>query len=183
MIIGLAHFCFGFKIMQAVIFPAFFFWFTIPVPGLEAALTGNLQTFITKACYQVGTFMGMDLTSTGSTITVKGTDLEIAEGCSGIRSLMALVMIAAVYANYTQKALWKKAVLFASSFLVFSQFGMAEFAKKTYHDWAGLLFFFPIALAGLYLVDFLLNIKTRRKKKVKRSTRTAKTGAREVTIE
>ena len=196
-IIGLAHFCFGFKIMQAVIFPAFFFWFTIPVPGLEAALTGNLQTFITKACYQAGTFMGMDLTSTGSTITVKGTDLEIAEGCSGIRSLMALVMIAAVYANYTQKALWKKAVLFASSFplaiignfgriftiLVFSQFGMAEFAKKTYHDWAGLLFFFPIALAGLYLVDFLLNIRTRRKKKVKRSIRTAKTGAREVTIE
>ncbi|YCM42389.1 exosortase/archaeosortase family protein [Verrucomicrobiaceae bacterium 227] len=196
-IIGLAHFCFGFKIMKAVIFPAFFFWFTIPVPGLEAALTGNLQTFITKACYHVGILLGMDLTSSGSTITVKGTDLEIAEGCSGIRSLMALVMIAAVYANYTQEILWKKAVLFASSFplaiignfgriftiLVLSQFGMGDFAKKTYHDWAGLLFFFPIALAGLYLVDFLLNIKTRRKKKVKRSHRKAKTGAREVTIE
>jgi len=196
-IIGLTHFCFGFKITKAVIFPAFFFWFTIPVPGLEAALTGNLQTFITESCYFVGTLMGMDLTSTGSTITVKGTDLEIAEGCSGIRSLMALVMIAAVYANYTQKKLWKKAVLFASSFplaivgnfgriftiLVLSQLGMADFAKKTYHDWAGLLFFFPIALAGLYLVDFLLNIEERRKKKVKRSVRSTRTEMREVTTE
>jgi len=196
-IIGLTHFCFGFKIMKAVIFPAFFFWFTIPVPNLEAALTGNLQTLITKSCYHAGLLLGMDLTSSGSTITVKGTDLEIAGGCSGIRSLMALVMIAAVYANYTQKSLWKKAVLFASSFplaivgnfgriftiLVLSQLGMADFAKKTYHDWAGLLFFFPIALSGLYLVDFLLNLKERRKKKVKRSVRTITTKESEVATE
>lgn len=187
-IIGLTHFCFGWKITQAVIFPAFFFWFTIPVPGLEAAVTGNLQTLITKSCYHAGMLLGMDLTSSGSTITIKGTDLEIAEGCSGIRSLMALVMIAAVYANYTQKTLWKKAVLFASSFplaiignfgriftiLVLSQFGMHEFAKKTYHDWAGLLLFFPIALSGLYLMDYLLNFKQNRRKKVKRSVRSTK---------
>ena len=182
-IIGFTHFAFGFHIAKAIIFPAFFFWFTIPVPGLEAALTGNLQTFITKACYHSGIFLGMDLTSSGSTITVKGSDLEIAEGCSGIRSLMALVMIAAVYANYTQKSLWKKAVLFASSLplaiignflriftiLILSQLGFEDFAKQAYHDWAGLLLFFPITLSGLYLFDYLLNFKQRRATKVKRS--------------
>lgn len=187
-ILGMTHFCFGWNITKAMIFPAFFFWFTIPVPGLEAAVTGNLQTLITRSCYHAGLLLGMDLTSSGSTITIKGTDLEIAEGCSGIRSLMALVMIAAVYANYTQKTLWKKVVLFASSFplaiignffriftiLVLSQFGMHEFAKKTYHDWAGLLLFFPIALSGLYVVDYLLNFKEHRRKKVKRSVRTTK---------
>lgn len=182
-IIGLAHFAFGFQITKAIIFPAFFFWFTIPVPGLEAALTGNLQTLITRSCYHLGTFVGMDLTSSGSTISVKGSDLDIAEGCSGIRSLMALTMIAAVYANYTQKSLWKKAVLFASSFplaiignfgriftiLILSQMGFGDFGKKTWHDWAGLLLFFPIALSGLYLFDYLLNFKERMAKKVKRS--------------
>ncbi|MEJ6719052.1 MAG: exosortase/archaeosortase family protein [Akkermansiaceae bacterium] len=182
-IIGLVHFSFGLRFAKAIIFPAFFFWFTIPVPGLEAALTGNLQTLITKLCYQTGMFFGMDLTRSGSTITIGGSDLEIAEGCSGIRSLMALVMIAAVYANYTQKELWKKAVLFASAMplaivgnfgriftiLVLTQLGMEEFAKQTYHDWAGLLLFFPITLSGLYMVDYLLNLKTRRKKKVKRT--------------
>lgn len=181
--IGFVYFCFGKKLVKLVLFPAFFFWFTIPVPGLEAILTGNLQTLITQACYRVGLLVGMDLTSLGSTITVKGSDLEIAEGCSGIRSLMALTMIAAVYSYYTQKLLWKKAVLFASAvplaiignfgriftILVLTQLGFEDFAKKTYHDWAGLLLFFPIALSGLYLFDYLLNFKERRAKKVKHS--------------
>lgn len=184
-IAGLVHFTFGVNFTKAILFPAFFIWFAIPVPGLEAALTGNLQTLITKLCYEAGILLGMDLTRMGTTITIGGSDLEIAEGCSGIRSLMALVMIAAVYANYTQKELWKKAFLFASSFplaiignfgriftiLVLSHVGLEDFAKETYHDWAGLLLFFPIALSGLYLIDYLLNLKSRRRKKVVRSTK------------
>lgn len=196
-IIGITHYCFGWKITKSVIFPAFFFWFTIPVPGLETLLTGRLQILITKLCYHAGVLMGMDLTLSGSTVSVKGTDLEIAAGCSGIRSLMALVMIAAVYANYTQKTLWKKAVLFASSLplaiignfgriftiLILAQLGMGEFAKKTYHDWAGLLLFFPIALSGLYLVDYLLNFKNRRRRKVKRSVKSRKSTMKGATAE
>jgi exosortase len=196
-IIGITHYCFGWKITKAVIFPAFFFWFTIPVPGLETLLTGRLQILITKLCYHAGMLIGMDLTLSGSTVSVKGTDLEIAAGCSGIRSLMALVMIAAVYANYTQKTLWKKAVLFASSLplaiignfgriftiLILAQLGMGEFAKKTYHDWAGLLLFFPIALSGLYLVDYLLNLKNRRRRKVKRSVKSTKSTMKGATTE
>jgi len=184
-IVGFAHYCLGWKVAKAVVFPAFFFWFAIPVPGLEVLLTGRLQILITQLCYHVGVFCGMDLTMAGTNISVKGNGLEIAPGCSGIRSLMALVMISAVYANYTQKELWKKAVLFAASFplaiignfgriftiLVFSQMGLEDFAKQTYHDWAGLLFFFPIALSGLYLIDFLLNYRTRGRKKIKRSVK------------
>lgn len=184
-VIGFVHYLFGFGVTKHMIFPAFFLWFAMPVPGLEMLLTGNLQVFITKACYQTGLFFGMDLISQGSTISIAGSSLDIAEGCSGIRSLMALTMIAAVYANYTQKSLWKKAVLFASSFplavignfgrvftiLVITQLGFEDFARKTYHDWAGLLLFFPIALAGLYMVDYLLNFKSRRRKRVKRSIR------------
>jgi exosortase len=181
-VIGFTYFLCGFGIARHVIFPAFFLWFSIPVPGLEAVLTGNLQTLITRSCYHVGLFVGMDLTSSGATISISGSSVEIAEGCSGIRSLMALTMIAAVYSHYTQKPLWKKAILFTSSLplaiignffriftiLVLTQLGFGEFAKKTYHDWAGLLLFFPITLAGLYLFDYLLNRKTR-KRKVKRS--------------
>ena len=188
-VIGYVHFLFGAKVTRHLIFPAFFWWFAMPVPGLETLLTGRLQVLITKFCYHGGLLLGMDLTLQGSDITVAGSTVKIAEGCSGIRSLMALVMIAAVYANYTQKELWKKAVLFLSSFplaiignfgriftiLILSHFGFEDFAKKTYHDWAGLLFFFPIALSGLYLVDYLLNLKTRRKKKTKRSVKSVST--------
>ena len=191
-VIGIVYYLFGRGVTKHMIFPAFFLWFSMPVPGLEMLLTGNLQVFITKACYQVGIMLGMDLSVQGNNISIANSSLNIAEGCSGIRSLMALTMIAAVYANYTQKSLWKKAVLFASSLplaiignfgrvftiLIITQLGFEDFAKQTYHDWAGLLFFFPIALAGLYLVDYLLNLKERRKKKVKRTVRrsTAQSG-------
>lgn len=180
---GFSWYLFGWGVTRHVIFPAFFLWFAIPVPGLETLLTGQLQIFITKACYQVGSALGMDLVNVGANIYVGESKVEVAGGCSGIRSLMALTMIAAVYANYTQKPLWKKALLFGSSFplavvanffrvftiLVLAQFGFESFAVGTWHDWAGLLFFFPIALSGLYLVDYLLNFKSKRSRRIKRT--------------
>jgi len=129
----------------------------------------------------------MDLVNSGADIFIKGSSMKVAEGCSGIRSLMALTMIAAVYANYTQKPLWKKAVLFASALplaiignflriftiIVLANFGFGNFGTGTWHDWAGLLIFFPIALSGLYLIDYLLNFKEKRRKRVKRSVKTS----------
>lgn len=188
-IVGISYYLFGHRVARHFVFPAFFLWFAIPVPGLETLMTAKLQLFITEACYHAGTFLGMDLIRSGNDITVVGSGAEpvkIAEGCSGMRSLMALTMIAAVYAYYTQKTLWKKALLFSTALplaiignfgriftiLIITKMGYPEFAKQTYHDWAGLLIFFPIALSGLYLFDYLLNRKQRRKKvKVRKATK------------
>lgn len=184
-VVGFTYYLFGAQIAKHIIFPSFFLWFSVPVPGLEAILTGNLQVLITKACYHTGIFFGMDLINTGADIYIGGSSVKVAEGCSGIRSLMALTMIAAVYANYTQKPLWKKAFLFLLAFplaiagnflriftiLVLAQFGYADFGIGTWHDWAGLLIFFPIALSGLYLADYLLNFKEKRSKQVKRTVK------------
>ena len=90
---------------------------------------------------------------------------------------MALVMISAIYAYYTQKELWKKAFLFACALplallanflriftiIVLAEMGFSQFASGVWHDWAGLLFFFPIALTGLFLIDRLLNWKAHKK--------------------
>ena len=186
-IVGMIYYLFGCRIGKHFIFAAFFLWFAIPVPGLETLMTAKLQYFITEVCYQGGLLIGMDLVRVGNDITVVGSGadpVKIAEGCSGMRSLMALTMIAAVYSYFTQKPLWKKAVLFASSLplaiggnffriftiLVITKMGYADFAKRTYHDWAGLLIFFPIALSGLYFFDYLLNRKQRQKKVLIRQT-------------
>ena len=179
LMIGGVYFVYGWKVARHVIFPAFFWYFAISLPGLQQA-TNGLQVAVTKSCYHVGTFLGMELINSGNNITPVNNDwetLDIAEGCSGIRSLMALVMIAAIYAYFTQKKVWKMAVLFACSLplalianflriftiIVIAEMGFSKFAAGAYHDWAGLLFFFPIALAGLFLVDKLLNWKENRK--------------------
>jgi exosortase/archaeosortase family protein len=122
----------------------------------------------------------MPLMVQGNTISSVGENpwnFDIAEGCSGVRSLMALAMIAAIYANYTQKPLWKKAFLFACALplslignfgriftiLLLAHIGFEDFASQTYHDWAGMLIFFPIALCGLFAVDKLINPSPRKK--------------------
>lgn len=179
LIFGGVLYVYGWKVARHVLFPAFFWYFAITLPGLQQA-TNVLQIAVTKSCYHVGTFFGMGLIIAGNNIySADGSwnELKIAEGCSGIRSVMALVMISAIYAYYTQKSIWKKAFLFACSLplsmganflriftiLVLSEMGYSEFGSGIYHDWAGLLFFFPVALTGLFLIDKLLNWKENRK--------------------
>jgi exosortase len=185
-ILGALLFLFGTKVTRHFVFPAFFWYFAIPVPGIQQA-TAVLQVFVTKGCYEVGTACGLPLTVQGNTISLVGSSgggFDIAQGCSGVRSIMALTMIAAIYANYTQKALWKKAFLFACSLplalignfgrvftiLLLANIGMGKFAAGTWHDWAGMLIFFPIALAGLFVIDRLLNPGP--KKKLRRVVQT-----------
>lgn len=155
------------------LFASFFWYFALPVPGLNQ-LTNGLQVFVTQSCFEVGTLFGMELVQSGNNIksaTGAWTGFDIAEGCSGIKSLMALIMIAALYAYFTQNKLWKKILVFASAFplaivgnffriftiLVLAEMGFVDFAKGAYHDWAGLLIFFPVALSGLFLVDKAIN--------------------------
>lgn len=175
---GVLYVC-GWRVSRHMLFPAFFWYFAITVPGLQQA-TNFLQVAVTKSSYHMGSFLGMELVNSGTEIksaTGSWDDLDIAEGCSGIRSLMALVMISAIYAYFTQKQVWKMAILFACSLplalvanffriftiIVLAEMGFSKFAAGVYHDWAGLLFFFPVALAGLFLIDRLINWRSNRK--------------------
>ena len=84
---------------------------------------------------------------------------------------MALLMISVAWAYLADKlALWKRALLALSAiplsivgnaFRVVSIFVCAEyinpaFAGKTWHDWSGLIFFFPATLIGLMLLHGIL---------------------------
>jgi exosortase/archaeosortase family protein len=84
---------------------------------------------------------------------------------------MALIMVSTAWGYLADKlALWKRIILalsaiplsiVANAFRVASIFICAEyvnpaFASKTWHDWSGLLFFFPASLLGLMLLHGLL---------------------------
>lgn len=186
LLFGLVLQLFGRDVAKHFVFPSLFWFFVLPVPGLETLLSGKLQIIITQLCYHTGSSLGMDLALQNNRISGPGWGgYEIAPGCSGIRSLMAMIMIGAVYAYYTQRTVAKKVVLFIASIplailgnfgriftiLLLAVFGFPEFAGETYHDWAGLLLFFPISLAGLFLGDHLINYKTRKRRKVRTTIR------------
>lgn len=170
---GGTRYVLGKEAAKYMIFPSLFILFAVPMPGLQHA-TNTLQIWVTKSCFWLGTTLGMEINLVGSTIkssTGGWHGFDIAEGCSGIRSLMALTMISAVYAYYTQSVLWKKLFVFfcavpiailvniirVFSILVIAEMGYSKFAAGFYHDWTGLILFFPLAVLFLFLIDKMLN--------------------------
>lgn len=168
---GSALYLWGWRVARLLAFPLFFFWLAIPVPGLQQA-TNGLQHIATNLTHHFSGLCGVETTVRGTDILpVTGTwePLSIAGGCSGIRSLMALLMISAAWAYVAKAALWKKVILFLSaiplailfnalrvtSIFVIAEYGDAKWARETWHDWSGLLIFYPISLfllLGLHAV-------------------------------
>jgi exosortase len=146
----------------------------IPVSGPIDQATAHLQFLVVGIAQAVCGFLGVPLYAVGTTLhpvddSFKG--FEIAEGCSGIRSLTAMVMVTAIYVHLTQTLLWKKGVIFFCSigfaiignagriitiFLVAKYFN-ADFAGGPYHEYSGYISF-PIALAAMLFVSRILDL-------------------------
>lgn len=164
---GSALYLWGWQVARLLAFPLFFFWLAIPLPSFQQATT-HLQIIATQLTHLGAGLCGVETYMQGTEILpVKGNwpPLSIAGGCSGIRSLMALLMISAVWAYVAKIALWKRALLFLSaiplailgnalritSIFVIAEYGDAKWARETWHDWSGLVLFYPISL-GLLLI-------------------------------
>jgi exosortase len=171
LVVGGAAYAHSWQVARLLAFPAFILYFGIPVPGLTQA-TNGLQIIATSGAYYLVSLLGIDAVASGNYLR-SATDawgFDVAEGCSGIRSLMALTLIAAVYGYLVHTEWWKRAVLFLISFplaIVANTFRVAsivliaewfdpEFAGDLYHHYSGFLFF-PFGLAALVLVSKAMN--------------------------
>ncbi len=165
---GGCYFLWGWRVARILLFPLFFFWLAVPLPSFQQATT-HLQLLATSLAHHLSDLFGVETTVEGTTILpVHGNwkPLDIATGCSGIRSLMALLMISAAWAYVAKIKMWQKAVLFLSalplaiignalrvtSIFVIAEYGDAEWAAGTWHDWSGLLLFYPISLFTMLML-------------------------------
>lgn len=173
LLMGAISYFWGRRVAVKCVFPLFFFWFCIPVPGFQQA-TNGMQILATEAARWCTDICGIQTFQEGTSLTLasgEGHSFSIAGGCSGMRSLMALIMISSAWGYIADKLpLWKRITLalsaiplavIANAFRVSSIFICAEFidpafASKTWHDWSGLIFFFPASLAGLLLLHSML---------------------------
>lgn len=153
-------------------FPLFFFWLAVPLPSFQQA-TVHLQLIATLAAHHLSDVFGVATYYEGTEIFSRDgrwEPLSIAGGCSGIRSLMALLMISAAWAYIANMAMWKRVLLFLAAFplaifgnvlrvtsiFVIAEYGDARWARETWHDWSGLLLFYPISLAMLLALHSVL---------------------------
>ena len=189
-------FLWGWHTARLLAFPLFFLWIAIPLPAFQQA-TVQLQLLATQLAHHGSGLCGVETYTQGTTILpVKGDwkPLSIAHGCSGIRSLMALIMITAAWAYVARMALWKRLLLFVSalplaiignalrviSIFIIAEHGDAQWASTTWHDWSGLLLFYPFSLFLLLVFHSLLEgglpWKKAARMQLKRSQVTAATG-------
>ena len=77
LLLGLGQYLFGWKVVRGLVFPAFFWWFVIPVPELEALFVGNVISWLVSSTHHVGLFFGLDLVREGGTVILGDRTLLI----------------------------------------------------------------------------------------------------------
>lgn len=160
----------GREALKVLVFPIGFMLFMIPLPAIVVnAIAFPLQVFAAKtATYCLDTF-GIPVLREGNVIVLASTRLEVAEACSGIRSLQALVALGTVFAYFSQTLLWKRWVLVmlsvpiaiaanavrVSGTGVLAHYWGPEAAQGFYHTFEGWLIFL-VAFVFLLLGGFVL---------------------------
>lgn len=169
---GATLYLWGKAVARLILFPVVFLVFMIPVAAMEQA-TFQLQFVITNTIALLSKLIGISIQAVGTTLTARdgSFDFEIAEGCSGVRSLAAMSMLTAVYVHLTQDTLWKKVVIFGASLMfaivgnvgrlftiiLVARFINPHFAGDIYHDYSGFLFF-PVGVLAMTGFARLVNL-------------------------
>ena len=158
---GGVRYLWGRETGRVFIFPCLFLLFMVPVGGYVQG-TVWLQLHVSSAVQVLASLIGVQIVKEGTGLhALDGTfNFDIAEGCSGIRSLMAMITLSALYVHFNLRETWKQWVIFAGSIIfalignvgrVFSVVVVARFVSERiagglYHDYSG-TFFSPSPLA------------------------------------
>jgi len=111
-LVGVILYIGGTRWVKTLAFPLFLLLFMIPIPAIiYAQLTLRLQTLASQLGEILITAMGIPVLRAGNTLQLPSQTLDIAEACSGIRSLLSLGFLSLVYAYFTDKRVWMRWVL------------------------------------------------------------------------
>ena len=172
LLFGVVLYVWGRNVARILLFPIAFLFFMVPLNFLTQATT-KLQFIETGAASAICNFFGLAVYTVGTSVNAANQSFhfQIDEGCSGIRSLMAIAMLSAVYGHLSQNRLWKKLAIFAAallfaiigntcrlvSIIVIARLFGQDLAGGPYHVISGYLSF-PFAIGAMLLFGKLLNM-------------------------
>ncbi len=106
----------GWNYLRALFFPVAFLLLMIPIPTiLFNQITFPLQLLASKVAAAVLPLLGVPILREGNVIILPAMTLEVAEACSGIRSLMSLVTLAIIYGYLMEKRIALRVLLALAS--------------------------------------------------------------------
>ncbi|WP_233189392.1 exosortase/archaeosortase family protein [Geothermobacter hydrogeniphilus] len=162
---GLVLYLYGGKIFRILAFPLFFLLFMVPVPvsviGLVALPLQTLATMISSSLIQL---CSIPVLREGNMLYFVQTQLEVAEACSGIRSIVALIMLGSIFVYFSKLGLTRKIILLCSAVPValaanilrisgtgvLAHFYGDQVARGFLHEFSGLaVFIFGLLVLGM----------------------------------
>jgi len=118
-IYGLTGLAWGREWLKKSLFPFFLFAFSIPLGSLADAVTFPLRLLVTRLVEIVSHWiLGIDVMRIGTQL-IDPTDTyqyDVAPACSGIRSLVAIFLLATIYGFLTFHSSWQRLFLMALAF-------------------------------------------------------------------
>ncbi len=169
---GLIVLFLGWNFFRAVLFPWAFLLLMIPIPAIIFnQLTFPLQLLTSKVVSTVLPWMGVPVLREGNVIILPAMALEVAEACSGIRSLISLVTLAVIYGYLMERDVAVRVVLALSSVPIavaanslrivgtglMVQYWDPQRAEGFFHKFSGWLIF-VVSLLMLYLLHQVIRI-------------------------
>ena len=153
---SLVLYLYGRRHLRGVLFPLVFLLFAIPLPYvIYYGLTAPMQAFAARVAVWGLNVVGVPSMAEGNIIHLPQASLEVAEACSGIRSLYAFLAVGALVAQSMPIPLWGRLLVFSltiplsvagNAFRVFSS-GLGswligpEVTRGTPHELFGIVVF------------------------------------------
>jgi len=99
--------------LKKLTFPLFLLCFMIPIPAvIFNSITFPLQLLASRLADGALTLLNVPVLRQGNILELPSGKLEVAEACSGIRSLLSLAFLSLVYGHFFEERRWLRAVLF-----------------------------------------------------------------------
>lgn len=113
---GATLFLLGAEHLKILAFPYAFLLLMIPIPAIVFnQIAFPLQLFASRFGVSTMELFQVPVLREGNVITLASTRLEVAEACSGIRSLISLLTLAIVYGYFTDPRVWVRVLIAASA--------------------------------------------------------------------
>lgn len=163
---GLIATFFGWAMVRELRFPLLVLVLAIPFPAiLFNRITFPLQLFASRIASQILPLLGVPVLLEGNVIELPVMKLEVAEACSGIRSLMSLFTLAVFYGYFLERTTSRRVILALASIPIAITANVARIvgtglcvqywdpdkALGFFHEFSGWVMF-VVSLACLYLV-------------------------------
>jgi exosortase len=113
---GIVLFLFGWRHLRILAFPLAFLLLMIPLPAIIFnKIAFPLQLFASRVGETVIAAAGIPVLREGNVLILANTSLEVAEACSGIRSLISLLTLGILYGYFSDPRGWVRTAIALSA--------------------------------------------------------------------